>query len=177
MPRKSAIAVLPPELKAAIDALLKDGRLTLDQVIERVRQSYPSTALPSRSSLGRYSQRFEEVAKKLRESRAVAEVWAQKLGSEPRGDVGKVVLELLRTLSFQTTFAMSESPEGPDAKTLAMLSLAMQRIEAAGHMGIKNEKAMREAIADEVTTKLASGPRKLDEESLRHIREAIRGQA
>ncbi|MGQ0621345.1 MAG: DUF3486 family protein [Panacagrimonas sp.] len=181
MPKKSSIATLDPAVRESVDALLKLGRLTLDQVIGQLRAAFPGAEIPSRSALGRYSQRFDEIGKRMRESREVAKVWADRLGNEPQGDIGKLVMELLRTLAFDVTLEMQEPDEDGnvviDPKSINTLALAMQRLEAAGKWNLQRQQAMREALVTEVETKLKRAPRKLDAESLALLRQAIRGDA
>lgn len=177
---KSSIDRLPPPVKRRIAGLLKEGTRTLDELIEVLRAEFPAHA-PSRSSLGRYSQRFEAIGAKMRESREVAKVWADRLGNEPQGDIGKLVMELLRTMAFDATMALQEPDEGGqvqlDPGAINTLALAMQRLEAAGKWNIQREQAMREAIVSDVETTLAKAPRKLDAEALALVRQAIRGEA
>ncbi len=180
MPKKSSIATLDPEVRQGIDRLLKAGHLTLDQVLGQIRSAFPEADIPSRSALGRYSKRFDEIGKRMRESREVAKVWADRLGNEPQGDIGKLVMELLRTMAFDVTLEMQEPGDDGevrlDPKAINTLALAMQRLEAAGKWNLQREQAMREALATEVETKLKTGPRKLDAESLDAVRKAIRGE-
>lgn len=177
----SSIQRLPLPVKKAIDDALKTGRYTLDEIRAAITGEFGAEAAPSRSALGRYSQRFEEVGKRLRESREVASVWAQQLGSAPEGDVGKVVMEMLRTLAFDATMALQEPGEDGavqlDPKSINTLALAMQRLEAAGKWNLERERAVREAIVVDVEKTLAKGPRKLDAEALALVRKAVRGEA
>ena len=178
MGRKSSINRLPLPVRKSIDAALKGGQFTLDEILSSIRDQFGEEVAPSRSALGRYSQRFEDVGKRLRESREVAQVWADRLGNEPQGDVGKLVMELLRTLAFDVTLSLSEGEAEISAGDLNKLALAIQRLEAAGKWNLQREQAMRKAVLDEVDQKLdgvAKGPRKLDAETLKFVREAIRG--
>ncbi len=178
MPRKSSITKLPPVIKAAIAGLLKDGALTLDQILEHIREEFPGEPIPSRSSLGRYSKSMEDVGKRLRESREVATVWAERLGKEPEGDVAKLVMELLRTLAFDVTLSLSEGEAEIKAGELNKLALVMQRLEAAGKWNLDREKAMRAAVIQAVEKSIdgvAKTKRKLDAETLQIVRAAIRG--
>ncbi|MDE2470352.1 MAG: DUF3486 family protein, partial [Bradyrhizobium sp.] len=61
MGSKSSIVRLAAPVKAAIDAALKNGKLTLEEIIEYLRSEYPSERLPSRSALGRYKLHFDEL--------------------------------------------------------------------------------------------------------------------
>lgn len=180
---KSTIARLPDAVRVRIEQLLKEDRHTLDELIGVLRAEFPTEQqLPSRSALGRYSQRFEEIGARMRESREVAKVWVDRLGSEPQGDIAKLVMELLRTLAFDATLELQDArdEEGKptlDPKAISTLALSMQRLEAASKWNLEREKQMREAIAEEVTTKLQAGPRKLDAEAYEFIRRAIRGES
>ena len=176
---RSKIKALPPAIKVELDRLLKEDRATIDQVVAHLKAL---GAEVSRSAVGRYHKRFEEIGQRMRESREVAQVWADRLGNEPQGDIGKLVMELLRTLAFDATLAMSEPGEDGaqvqlDPKAINSLALAMQRLEAASKWNLQREKAMREAIIADVESKLAGAPRKPEAESLELIRKAIRGEA
>ena len=176
MPRKSSVDKLPPVIKAAIAGLLKDGRLTLDQIVGQIRGEFPDEPeLPSRSAIGRYKQSMDQIGKHLRESREVASVWAERLGKEPEGDVAKLVMELLRTLAFDVTLSMHEGEEPVKAGDLNKLALAMQRLESAGKWNIEREDKMRTA-ARESAAKVAGAEAKkagLSEISINRIRERI----
>lgn len=181
MPRKSTIARLDDQVRARIDELVREGGWTLDEILQELHTRFPGKSKPSRSALGRYSQKMEEFGRELRESREVAQIWIDRLGSEPSGDVAKLVMELLRTLSLETTLSLREEArkEGvaPDAAALSKLALTLQRLEAAGISNIGREKQMRESFATEVEQKLSSGPRKLDAETFEFVRRAVRGEA
>lgn len=184
MNRKSSIDKLDPRVKELIDELLRDGRHTLDEIKQQISAEYPEAQQPSRSSLGRYSQHIDKIGQRLRESREVAKVWADRLGNEPQGDIGKMVMELLRTLSFDVALEMSEPDEEGkttlDPKAIGALALAMQRLETAGKFNLQREKEMRAALAEQVTRKLGDntkGKPRLDKEALDFVRQAIRGDA
>lgn len=147
MPRHSSIKKLPKEIKAAIDGLLKEGRFTLDQIRSEVLGRYGDEAVPSRSALGRYKKNFDDLAKELRETREIADVWAQKLGSVPDSDIGKVVLEILRTLSYRVGADLMQSGD-LDAKAIAQLARAMNYIEDAGRLGLARELELRRSALD-----------------------------
>lgn len=154
MGRKSSITRLPLPVRKSIDDALKRGSSTLDEIIAAIRDEFGADVAPSRSALGRYSMRFEEVGKKLRESREVAQVWADRLGKEPEGDVAKLVMEMLRTLAFDATMSLSDGSLQIDSADLKNLSLVMQRLEAAGKWNLQREQAMRKAVLEEAASKV-----------------------
>lgn len=178
--RKSTIDQLDPEIRSRVDALLKEGRHTLDGILTQIKGAFPEAELPSRSALGRYSKNFEVVARKMRESREVAKVWAERLGNEPQGDIGKLVMELLRTMAFDVTLSMTEEGAEVDPGDLNKLALAMQRLEAAGKWNLQREQATRAAALEEAAKRVSdleqsAGKNGFDVETLKRVREEIYG--
>lgn len=177
MARKSSIERLPDQVKGAVQALLKEGRLTLDEIIDRLREEFGTA--PSRSALGRYKQNFDQLAKDLRETREIADVWAQKFGSVPDSDIGKVVLEVLRTLSYRVGADLLSGEGELDAKAVQQLAKAMQYIEDAGRLSLAREKALREATLQQAAEVAAKVAKKggLSKDALQAIRTEILGIA
>ncbi|MCL2029538.1 MAG: DUF3486 family protein [Deltaproteobacteria bacterium] len=105
MTRQSTVKALPPELRAEVDRRLGEGRLTLDALVEYLEAEGWTI---SRSALGRYSQKFQEVAAKLRESREVATAFARELGPIPGDDMGRMLLELGHSLTFRVLNAADD---------------------------------------------------------------------
>ncbi|MCX7071201.1 MAG: DUF3486 family protein [Gammaproteobacteria bacterium] len=179
MSRKSSISTLDPAIRTELDRLLKDDRFTLEQIAAHLRQL---GAQVSRSALGRYHKRFEESGKKIREAREVAAVWAERLGNEPQGDIGKVVMELLRTLAFDATMQLGEEGNAEvqiSGKEIGALALAMQRLEAASSLSLKREQALRQAAAEEAASLVdavaAEKPAGLTPEAAEEIKRRILG--
>lgn len=180
--RKSSISRLPLPVKKAIDDAMKTGRFTLDELRAGIADEFGAAVVPSRSALGRYSQRFEEIGKRMRESREVAQVWADRLGNEPQGDIGKLVMDLLRTMAFDATLAMSEDGEGGEAKPvnpkeINALALAMHRLETAGRHNLEREQALRKAALEDAAKAAASMAKKkgLTAEFADQIKQSILG--
>ena len=145
MGRKSSIDRLPPAVRKAIQAEITANRLTLDEIKKLIIDEFGEDAAPSRSALGRYKLSVEQQMQAVRESRKVAEVWAEKLGKEPESDIGKVVLEIIRTLTYQTTTDLLASGEGVDPKQLSQLARAMTYVESAGRLSQQRERELLEA--------------------------------
>ncbi len=57
MGRKSSIRKLPPKLRDELNAMVRDGRLSIDAITEFVRSA---GAPVSRSAVGRYVKNYEE---------------------------------------------------------------------------------------------------------------------
>lgn len=152
--RRSKIDLLPEEIKAELNAMLRDGRLQQQEILDLVNAQIEEAGLTekaklSRSGLNRYATRMEEVGAKIRQAREVAEVWTAKLGDAPTSEVGKLLQEVVRTMAFETGMAMSESEEPVPPKALSQLALAIQRVEQAAMASHKREKEIRQAFAEE----------------------------
>lgn len=175
MGQKSSISRLPLPVKKAIDDALKTSRFTLDEILASIREQFGDDSAPSRSALGRYSQNFEELGKRMRQSREIASVWVDKLGSEPQGDVGRLVMEMLRNLVFEATGEMYDSTQPLDLKAVNALALATHRLETANRHSLEREKQQRQAALEEAA-KHAEGAGKdmgLSDEAIQAIRRRI----
>lgn len=152
--RRSKIDLLPEEIKRELNAMLRDGRLQQQEILDLVNAEIEEaglakTAKLSRSGLNRYASRMEEVGAKIRQAREVAEVWTAKLGDQPTSEVGKLLQEVVRTMAFETGMSMSESGDPVEPKALSQLALAIQRVEQAAMASHKREKEIRTAFAEE----------------------------
>ena len=100
----SSIEKLPPDILEKLHELLRDPRVTQLDATRRINEVLAENGHEervSKSSLNRYSQRMEQAGERLRHVRQVAEMWIAKLGSQPQGQLGHLVNEMLRTLAFE----------------------------------------------------------------------------
>ena len=65
MPRRSAIKRLDPRIREAVDKLVRDGRATIDDIVDRLEGMLGEHA-PSRSSVGRYVKSTREKMARFR---------------------------------------------------------------------------------------------------------------
>lgn len=177
MGRKSSIKRLPRPVQKAINREIEADRLTLDEIIDLIREEFGEDHAPSRSSLHRYKLNMEEQMQAVRESREIADVWAEKLGQEPDSDIGKVVLEILRTLSYRTSADLLQQGKGVDPKQLAQLSRAMTYIENAGRLSQQRERELLEAARAEAADKAAAIATKggMSQEMVTELRKQLLG--
>ncbi|WP_188239982.1 DUF3486 family protein [Serratia marcescens] len=152
--RPSKIDLLPENIRDALHQMLRDKRHTQEEIREAINTLIDQHELPddmqlSRTGLNRYASRMEAIGSKIRASREMAEIWAAKLGSAPTSDVGKLLMEFVKTLAFETTMTLSEGDDPVAPKALGQLALVAQRIEAAQMVSHKREKEIRQAFAEE----------------------------
>lgn len=152
--RPSKVDLLPEPIRDALHQMLRDKRHTQEEIREAINTLIDQHELPddmqlSRTGLNRYASRMEAVGSKIRASREMAEIWAAKLGSAPTSDVGKLLMEFVKTLAFETSMALAETEKTVEPKALGQLALVAQRIEAAQMVSHKREKEIRQAFAEE----------------------------
>ncbi|HGM5299505.1 TPA: DUF3486 family protein [Serratia marcescens] len=152
--RPSKIDLLPEAIRDALHQMLRDKRHTQEEIREAINTLIDQHELPddmqlSRTGLNRYASRMEAIGSKIRASREMAEIWAAKLGSAPTSDVGKLLMEFVKTLAFETSMALAETEKTVEPKALGQLALVAQRIEAAQMVSHKREKEIRQAFAEE----------------------------
>ncbi|ENS2338222.1 DUF3486 family protein [Escherichia coli] len=156
--RLSKVDLLPDSIREQLHQMLREKRHTQEEIREAINALIDEHNLPeemqlSRTGLNRYAIRMEKVGAKIRASREMAEVWAAKLGSAPTSDVGKLLMEFVKTLAFETSMSMAEDDKPVAPKALGQLALVAQRLEAAAMTSHKREKAIREAFAQEMAEK------------------------
>ncbi|MGO3566693.1 MAG: DUF3486 family protein [Serratia grimesii] len=153
--RPSKIDLLPEGIRDALHGMLRDKRHTQEQIREAINELIDQHELPddmqlSRTGLNRYASRMEAIGSKIRASREMAEIWAAKLGTAPTSDVGKLLMEFVKTLAFETSMSLAEKEGTVEPKALGQLALVAQRIEAAQMVSHKREKEIRQAFAEEI---------------------------
>lgn len=151
--RKSKVRRLPAPLREGLEALWREGRYTLDELLERLRElaraagTAPSD-LPSRSGLHTYLQHFETKMARYREAQQVAGLWVAKLGEDPNGDVGRLLAEMLKSIALQTMDAAGESGEPTEPQDLMLLSVALKNLAGAEKTWADRELKIRKELAE-----------------------------
>lgn len=151
MARPSSIDKLPAEVREQLHEFLRDpavSQLEATELTNLVLDERGEKKL-SKSAVNRYAMSMEKVGERLRASREMAKLWIGKLGNEPAGEVGKLLNEMIRTLSFEVMMPMVEGDEKPSAKVLNQLALAVQRLEKASSDNEKRDADIRKRVAAE----------------------------
>ena len=191
--QQSSIDLLPDGVRRQLQELLADRKVTQLEAVRRINDvlglmkeagELPDEAPEklSKSAVNRYFIDMDEAGRKLRESREVAEVWIGKLGAAPQGQVGNLVNEILRTLSFDMALMLQRGTvdaESAPAVTgmLKDLALTMQRLENAANLNTAREKEIRKQALAEAAEQATSVAKKggLSAEAVQTIRREILG--
>lgn len=172
MSRKSSIKQLDPRIKSAVDEAIRDDRATIDDIVAIIGRMGGDA---SRSAVGRYKQKAEEQMKRYREAQEVAKVWIGKLQTDPEGDVGRLLAEMLRTTAFQTIGDIDEATP----QDIMFLGKALKDLASADTLTANRILVVRRELAKEaavVAVKEAKGAG-LSDEAAELIRKKILGVA
>jgi len=188
MAKRSTIDLLPPEIKAELQAWLQDPRITQLEATDRANSLLSALGLPERvtkSSVNRYAVKMEEVGQKLRQSREVAQMYISQVGAAPQGQTGLLINEMLRSMAFELSLKLQDADmEDPESMSATIdqiknLSLTMQRLEQSATINVKREddirRQERERAANEVSRIAKKGG--LTSDTVQEIRRQILGIA
>jgi hypothetical protein len=157
--QQSSIDRLPDDVREELQALLRDPRVTQLEATARINAILEADGHPerlSKSAVNRYAVRMEEVGAKLREAREVAQMWIGKLGSEPAGEVGRLLNEIVRNLAFRAAMQVSEGEGDIDPKDLKNLAVAVHRLEQAAERNVRVEREIRQQAKAEAAEAVES---------------------
>lgn len=181
--QQSTIDTLPDEVKAVLDGYLRDKKITQKEATRRTNLLLEELGHPqrvSKSAVNRYSQDMEEAGAHLRESREVAKQWIGSLGAVPQGEVGLLVNEIIRTMSFDVSlFLRRGTLDGETApetvKMLKDLALTMMRLEKAASDNLKRDAEIKKnALEDAARTMSRSAKQAgVSEETIQIIRRDV----
>ena len=171
--RPSSITALDPAIKAAVDTAIREGRLTIDQIVKLIADN---GADASRSAVGRYVKNNKERMEEYRQAAQTAAVWVDKVGKEPEGDVGRLVLEMLRMVAFRTVGGI----EVAGAEDLMFLARAIKDMAGTDKLVVDREINVRKLIAaraEKVAGEMAKTAKKagLSDTTIETIRAQILG--
>lgn len=156
--RKSSINRLAPEVKAHIEKQLRDGRLTLDEMIGELQQRFPQSAPPSRSALGRYRKGFDEILKSHRQIAAASEALVAELGENFDDKSGALLAQAVTTLATNAALKANEQDD-IEIKDVLDMARAAKSVQEARSLSLKERHAVakeaRERLLEEQKAALA----------------------
>lgn len=159
MGRKSKIKTAEPTLRSRIEALIRQDRWSLDEMLELLRAEFPDAAIPSRSSLGRYRQSMEEMLGRMRDIDAAARVVVAELGESPDERAGALLTQTITTLATHAALRVGEDPDGASIGEVKELARATKNIMEARRIGFRERQEI-EAAALKRQAKEAEGAAK-----------------
>ena len=188
MPKPSSIDRLPSEVREALQGWLRDPAITQTEATERTNALLEELEAQqpqekqadrvSRQAVNRYDLRMRASCERLLQSRQATEVWADKLGSVPAGQVGQLVIEMLRTLAYDLTSSLQDreldevSLSGV-AETAARIGFLTERLERSREIALRCDREIKRQAAEEAAAK-AKDAKRSDPENPERLRELMR---
>lgn len=183
MGRKSSIDKLRPEVRSHIQRRLRENRLTLDELIADLRETYPQDAaegeLPSRTAVHRYRQGINEIVQHEREMAVAAEALVAELGEEFDAKSGALLAQAVTTLASKTAMNAIQSDQTLEIGDVLDLARAAKAAQEARSLNLRERqavaKAAREKLLEEQKAKLDELGRKpgVTEETKLAIRQVL----
>lgn len=185
MPRNSSIRTLAPDKLEKLQSLLRDPRFTHNEIVSEINtllaQDGDETRI-SRSALNRYKLKMDKVGEKLQQSREIADMWIARLGAQPQGQIGNLLNEMMRTLSFDLMLHMQDGHVDEESlpgfiEALKGLSLTLMRLEKAAGDNVKRDQLIREEAQREAADTAARIAKQggLTADAINELRSAILG--
>lgn len=153
MPRKSTISRLSPEQRAYIEQLLREDRLTIDEMMADIRAKFATEESPSRSSLGRYRQNFETMAGRLRDIQAASRVLVSELGEDVNDRGGQLLVEAVTTLATHAALEAQDREDGVSIKEIGELARGARAVLQARTASLRERQAIENAAEARILQK------------------------
>ena len=158
--RPSRFDSLPPEIKGLVDRRLREGAT---QAAVRRETAAPLAEIGeqplSAGGLNRYTSRMERSGRRIREVREATDAWIARFGEAPTGNVGRYIVEILRTLAVDLSHQLEDMALGADPEQvpaciemLNHLALLNQRLQRSDEIAVSVERKLRDQLAEEAET-------------------------
>jgi len=177
--QQSSVDRLPADIHEKLLELLQDPRVTDLAATKKINEILEAEGVEqrlSKSAVNRFSIKMHDVGRAMEEAREISKMWIGKLGSEPAGEVGKLVNEMVRTHAFRVALKASESDEDIDPKTLKTLAISVHRLEQAAEKNAKVEEQIREKAIKDVAEQVDAETRASGAMTAERFREIIKEQ-
>lgn len=163
----SSIKKLPEDQRKFIEKLLREDRLTLNEMLDAIRAEYPTATIPSRSALGREMKNFADTAKQMRKIQAAAEVLVGEFGEDTDDKAGALLTQAITTLTTSAVLDQlnnldsdDEEKEKLSIKDIGGMARAARAVIATRGMSVKQREEIKRLAREEL---LKEQDAKLDE--------------
>ncbi|MCB1832084.1 MAG: DUF3486 family protein [Geminicoccaceae bacterium] len=173
MGRRSAISQLDEAVRDEVHRLIRQGR-TIDEITAHLHEL---DADVSRASVGRYKRKMEDQLRRYREAQEVAGVWVKNLGEDPRGEMGRLLADMLKTVAFQTLADMGDEGAEVGSQDIMFLARAIKDLETAAKSSMEREIRIRDLTRMEAAEAVeeAAANAGLSSDTVEKFRAAILG--
>jgi hypothetical protein len=153
MGRPSSIKRLPPQVRERLNAWIRDEAVTQAEAAERcnelLAELYPGHPPLSKSAVNRYDISMREVGAKIQHAREISDAWIARLGSQPAGQLGHLIVETVRTIAFEVAQQVARGEITAESlpgvlDQVNKLALAAQRLARSSAEEERRERQIRE---------------------------------
>lgn len=141
MGRKSSVSRLEPTARKHLEKLLREDRLTLDELLAEMREKFPAADV-SRSGIHRYKASFGELVGRMREIQTAAGAMVDELGDGFGDKAGALLAQAVTTLA--TDAALNAQVSGASIKEVTQLARAAKDALHTRTLSIKEREAIEE---------------------------------
>lgn len=176
MPNKSKIRLLPAELRKELDRLFTEDKEGVREIAAYLKERGFEI---SKSAVGREKQKFEAVAKHIRDSQIMAQAIVAEAGDALDPNVGRLVGHSLQGLLLQAQREHVSDDGTVDLKALGSMSESFRNICTGMKSNVDAELKLRAAFAKEAAKAVerVAGERGLSEDTIDVIKQAVLGVA
>jgi len=153
MPSVAKVARLPRKLREELEQMWLEGGHTDKELAAHISARGGNV---SYDNVRRYTAGLSRRMERYQEAQQVAAVWVARLGKEPEGNVGRLLIEMLRMVAFRQLADMGDAKARGSAKPaeIAMLAKAIKEMEAATNTIAQREKNLREKLKTDLDRKV-----------------------
>jgi len=148
---KSSISRLPKEQRAYVERLLREGRLTLDEMIAELQAQFPGepAAEVSRSALNRYDQGLAEMTARMREIDRAAQALVGEMGDGIGEKSGALLAQAVTTLATDAALKL-QTQDNVSVEEVRKLARAAKDAIDTQRVGVNVRRAIREEARQEL---------------------------
>ncbi|WP_228257135.1 phage protein Gp27 family protein [Acinetobacter sp. WCHAc060025] len=183
----SSIKRLPEEQRKFIEKLLREDRLTLNEMLDEIRAEFPTATIPSRSALGRYHKNFEDEAREFRKIAAASEHLVKEFGEDPDDKGGMLLAQAVqavvtkRALDELTNNGDDDENPQMDISDVGALARAARAAIMTKEKAMENRAEVRRQAREELlkeqdeNLKKAAASQGMGEDQIQFWREKVLG--
>lgn len=148
MAGKSSIKKLSSDQRKYIEKLLRQDTHTLDEMVALIKAEFPEEKNPSRSALGRYSVKFDQMAARMKEIQSASRVLVAELGEDTDDKMGGLMVQAITSLATHAALQAAGSEEEIDIKEIGQLARTARAVMETRKMSLAERQEI-ERIARE----------------------------
>jgi cytochrome P450 len=180
--RLSSLDLLPVEAEAdyswALGQLAKRER-TQEAIRDELNLRLLGLGLEpvSKSAFNRKAMSFALMARQIEQTREMAGIMAERMDNQPEGDVGLLLGELIKSLTFDVLSGEMMDGEAPSMKTLKTAAETVDKLERARKANVDTAARIKKQFADQAMAAVDEAGKQagLSAENLKLIREQVYG--